>query len=58
MPSRAIVNYMHDMTQLGATPQQIEAGLLNAASFLTIAWFAIAIVFGLYLLVNKVKATR
>lgn len=45
MPSRAINNYMYNMTQLGATPQKINLGFVQFQLILTNLLIAFAIIY-------------
>ena len=56
MPSRAITNFMYNMTQLGMTPQQIEKEFVEFQSILENLLIAFAIIFGLTLLIVKIKS--
>ncbi len=56
MPSRAISDYMYNMTQLGATPQKINLGFVQFQLILTNLLIAFAIIFSLTLLIVEFKS--
>ena len=56
MPSRAISNYMYNMTQLGMTPREINLGFVQFQLILENLLIAFAIIFSLTLLIVKFKS--
>lgn len=53
MPNRGIVNYMYKMTQLGATPNEIEMGLSQYTNVTLIIGITAIVMCSIFLIKNK-----